>query len=266
MMNDDLRGHSLLAIFAHPDDESLACGGLLAWCAHLGASVSVCCATGGELGSTAGMCASPPPEPADIRRVRLGELRNAARTLGVTNLVVLDHEDGMLPWIGAEQLEADLGSTIRRLHPDVVITFGDDGLYGHPDHVAIHERTTASVAALGNDAPALYYVTMPIGAMRAVAQHVAMADKILGIEVDAFGTCAAAATLVVDVGPFAASKLAAIKCHRTQVANDALDLLTAADAERLIGTEHFHRAGVGRRGDTFLERFDAVRPKADATY
>jgi LmbE family N-acetylglucosaminyl deacetylase len=212
------------------------------------------------------MCASPPPRPADIRRARLGELQNAARVLGVTNLVVLDHEDGMLPWIDAERFEADLHSTICRLHPDVVITFGDDGLYGHPDHVAVHERMTAVVAALGKDGPALYYVTMPTGAMRALARHVAIADTILGIDADAFGACAAAPTLVVDVGPFAARKLTAIKCHRTQVVNDALDLLTAADAERLIGTEHFHRAGAGRRGDTFLERFDAVRLKADTTY
>jgi LmbE family N-acetylglucosaminyl deacetylase len=255
-MNDDLRGHSLLAVFAHPDDESLACGGLLAWCAHLGASVSVCCATGGELGSTAGMCASPPPGPADIRRARLEELGNAARTLGVTNVVVLDHQDGMLPWTDAERLEADLRSEICRLRPDVVITFGDDGLYGHPDHIAMYQRTTAVVAALADEGPALYYVTMPIGAMRAVAQHVAIAHKILGIaDVDAFGAYAAAPTLVVDVGPFAVDKLAAIKCHRTQLADDALDLLSESDAARMIGTEHFHRAGVGRRGDTFIERF-----------
>src|SRR4026207_2341942 len=82
---DDLRGRSLLAVFAHPDDESLACGGLIAWCAHLGARVSVCCATAGELG----------PGPADIRRVRLQELRNAAQTLGVTDPGLLDHQDRM---------------------------------------------------------------------------------------------------------------------------------------------------------------------------
>ena len=151
--HDDLRARSLLAVFAHPDDESLACGGLLAWCAHLGARVSVCCATAGELG----------PGPADIRSVRLQELRNAAQILGVTDLVLLDHEDGMLPWTEAERLEADIRRTIGRLRPDVVITFGEDGLYGHPDHIAIHERTTAAVAALGADAPALYYVTMPSG-------------------------------------------------------------------------------------------------------
>jgi LmbE family N-acetylglucosaminyl deacetylase len=255
--HDDLRSRSLLAVFAHPDDESLACGGLLAWCAHLGARVSVCCATAGELG----------PGPADIRSVRLQELRNAAQILGVTDLVLLDHEDGMLPWTEAERLEADIRSTIGRLRPDVVITFGEDGLYGHPDHIAIHERTTAAVAVLGADAPALYYVTMPSGRMRQVVRHVAVTfrekgmhgeapHRIFGIaDADAFGALAPPPTLVVEVGRFAARKLAAIKCHRTQLEDDALALVAARDAAQLLGTEQFHRADVGSCGDAFIERF-----------
>jgi LmbE family N-acetylglucosaminyl deacetylase len=255
--HDDLRQRSLLAVFAHPDDESLACGGLLAWCAHLGARVSVCCATAGELG----------PGPENIRSVRLQELRNAARILGVTDLVLLDYADGMLPWAGAERLETDIRSAIGRLHPDVVITFGEDGLYGHPDHIAIHERTTAAVGALGADGPALYYVTMPSGRMREVVRHVAVTlgergihgeapHKILGIaDADAFGAFAPPPTLVVEVGRFAARKLAAIKCHRTQLEDDALALVAARDAAQLLGTEQFHRAGVGSCGDAFIERF-----------
>ena len=265
--HDDLRARSLLAVFAHPDDESIACGGLLAWCAHLGARVSVCCATGGELGSMAGMDASSQPGPADVRRARLQELRNAARILGVTELVLLDHEDGMLPWTEPERLEADIRSTIGRLRPDVVITFGEDGLYGHPDHIAIHERTTAAVAALGEDGPALYYVTMPSGRMRDVVRHVAATfagqgirgeapHRILGIaDADAFGALAPPPTLVVEVGRFAATKLAAIKCHQTQLEDDALALVAERDAAHLLGTEQFHRADVGSRRDAFIEHF-----------
>ena len=253
----DLRSRSLLAVFAHPDDESLACGGLLAWCAHLGARVSVCCATAGELG----------PGPADVRGARLQELRNAARVLGVTDLVLLDYEDGMLPWTEAERLEADIRSTIGRLRPDVVITFGEDGLYGHPDHIAIHERTTAAVAALGEEGPALYYATMPSGCMREVVRHVAATlvergirgeppQKILGIaDADAFGALAAPPTLVVELGRFAATKLAAIKCHRTQLEDDALAMLAARDAAHLLGIEQFHRADVGSRDAAFIEHF-----------
>jgi LmbE family N-acetylglucosaminyl deacetylase len=216
------------------------------------------------------MNTSPQPGPAEVRRVRLQELHNAARVLGVTDLVVLEHEDGMLPWIDAERLESDILGTIRRLRPDVVVTFGEDGLYGHPDHIAIHERATAAVAALGADAPALYYVTMPGGRMKAVVQHVAAAfaargapaeppRKILGIaDADAFGAVAAQPTLVVEVGRFAATKLAAIKCHRTQLEGDAFALLAEEDAARLLGTEQFHRADVGSRRDAFIERFAAA--------
>ena len=198
---------------------------------------------------------SSEPGPADIRSVRTSGAAERSAILGVTDLVLLDYEDGMLPWTEAERLEADIRSTIGRLRPDVVITFGEDGLYGHPDHIAIHERTTAAVAALGADAPALYYVTMPSGqhatgratcrgdfrerGIRGEAPH-----KIFGIaDADAFGALAAPPTLVVEVGRFAARKLAAIKCHRTQLEDDALALVDCARCR----TTARHRALSPRR-------------------
>ena len=264
-MNDDLRGRSLLAVFAHPDDESLSCGGLLAWCAELGAQVSLLCVTRGEHGHGG----VPGPENG-LRDIRTRELQAASRVLGISDLILLDYPDGMLPWVDAAALEADIHDAIRRIRPDVVITFGEDGLYWHPDHIAIHERTTAAVAALGpmdDVTPALYYVTMPPGCMRAVVNHavetVARRDSgspapqlILGIEdVDAFGTLAMAPTLIVDARDFSARKLAAIKCHRTQLGDSALNLVAESDAPRFLGTEHFRRAEVGSAADAFIERF-----------
>ena len=261
--------HSLLAVFAHPDDESLACGGLLAWCAALGMRVSLLAVTHGEHGQmddTKGTDGTPPP-----RDVRATELRDAASVLGIEEVTILDHEDGMLPWVDAEQLETDIRDAIQRLGPDVVITFGDDGLYGHPDHIAVYERTTAAIAALGDDAPALYYVTIPAGAMRAIVNHAANVTArrdpdavppyaILGIvDADAFGALAAAPTLVVETGEFAASKLRALTCHRSQFRDCALALVDANDAPRLLGAEHYRRADVGARGDTFIDRFAAPR-------
>src|ERR1700752_3513154 len=107
-----LRGRALLAVFAHPDDESLACGGLLAWCAELGARVSILCATRGELGRGSG---------SDLPLVRTNELEAASRTLGVSDVLVLDYEDGMLPWVEPAKLEGDIRDAIIRLCPDVVI-------------------------------------------------------------------------------------------------------------------------------------------------
>jgi LmbE family N-acetylglucosaminyl deacetylase len=176
--------------------------------------------------------------------------------------VILDHEDGMLPWVDADALQSDIRDAILRRRPDVVITFGEDGLYWHPDHIALHTATTAVVAALGADAPALYYVTMPPGRMRAVLDCVAAQGagpsplRILGVaDADAFGALAAAPTLVVEAGAFAVRKLAAIKCHRSQVEGDALDRLSEDDAVRLLGTEHYRRASIGARGEAFIEGF-----------
>lgn len=247
---------ALLAVFAHPDDESLAAGGLLALAADAGARVEVLCLTRGE--------AADANADDESRRAlgtqRTHELEAAAQVLGLAGLEVLDHADGMLPWVDPMRLESDIGRAIRRLRPAVVVTFGPDGLYWHPDHIAVCDRTTAAVAATTGHVPALYYATLPPGQMRRVADETR--DRggpgwiIRGLEdPDAFGALAAAPTLVADVSRVAGRKLAALACHRSQTAGGALDMLTASDAPRLFGIEHYHRAGVGADGPTFIDRF-----------
>jgi N-acetyl-1-D-myo-inositol-2-amino-2-deoxy-alpha-D-glucopyranoside deacetylase len=271
-----LRGHSLLAVFAHPDDESLACGGLLAWCAELGARVSILCATRGEMGRGHGGRLQPARRASgiDLALVRTNELQAAAGALGVSDVRVLDYEDGMLPWADTATLEADIRDATIRVCADVVITFGEDGLYWHPDHVAIHERTTAAIAALGDAAPALYYVTMAPGGMRAVIDSISARIpasgalySILGVaDADAFGAAAAPPTLTIDVRACAARKLAALRCHRSQLAGDALDLLSDEEARRLLGVEYFRRADVGSRDDAFIERLAACSGAGSAPH
>jgi LmbE family N-acetylglucosaminyl deacetylase len=260
-MSDLLAGRSLLAVFAHPDDESIACGATLAWCADLGARVTIICATSGELGQGS---------TDRLGHARIQELHAAAQTLGVAEVVTLDYPDGFLPWVEAGKLEASILELIRGVQADVVITFDEDGLYWHPDHIAIHERTTAAIAALGEGAPALYYVSVPPGRMRAIVDTVAARDtrgpmprRILGIEdVDAFGAMAPAPTLVIEAEVFGARKLAAIKCHRTQLRDDALEMLSDEEAARLLGTECFRRAPAGSSGDAFIEHLANARHSA----
>lgn len=251
-------GQVLLAVFAHPDDESLACGGLLARCAGVGAVPTLLCLTRGE----AGPGVAPGAADEAAARGQLGDLRTreldaAARALGLADVQVLGHADGMLPWIAPDALEADIGAAIARLRPDVVVTFGPDGLYWHPDHIAVCERTTAVVRALGVTAPALYYVTMPPGQMRAVGEHAGVVTGVVpGLDdLDAFGAHAEPPSLVIEAGPFAARKLAALLCHHSQMAASPIASITAADAARLLGTEHFRRAPVGASGSTFLDAF-----------
>lgn len=249
-------------MFSHPDDESLACGGLLAWCADAGVRVVLVCATRGERGPRR-VDGDGPCEP--LREIRERELAAAARTLGISEVVLLNHADGFLPWIDAGPVEAELRDVIQRVRPDVVITFGADGLYWHPDHIATHQHTTAAVASLGEHAPALYYVTMPHGFMRSVAESVLPAQggpvpALFGIpNLDAFGAGAEPPTLIVDASAYAARKLAALRCHRSQLlANGPVTLMSEQDAPRLLGIEHFHRARVGASGASFLDRFAVV--------
>jgi N-acetyl-1-D-myo-inositol-2-amino-2-deoxy-alpha-D-glucopyranoside deacetylase len=245
-----LAGHSLLAVFAHPDDESIACGGLLTRCAERGARVSLICATHGEY------AADVRDENLYTRRAQ--ELDEAAAVLGLAEVVLFDYGDGFLPWVDPIEFDARLISEIRRLQPDVVVTFGEDGLYWHPDHCTICRRTTAAVAALGADAPALYYVTMPPGMMRRLIDEFpprAGDGGLLGvIDADAFGVEAAAPTLVVDVADWAVRKLTALKCHRSQIGTGVLGRIRDGDAPRLLGVEHFHRAPVASTADAFIER------------
>ena len=253
------QGQVLLGVFAHPDDESLACGGLLARCVAAGAVVTVLCLTRGEGGP--GIDVEAGGDEAAARR-RLGERRTreldaAARVLGVSDLLVLDYADGMLPWIDAAALEADIHHAVERLRPDVIVTFGPDGLYWHPDHISVYERTTAVVAAMGAGAPALYYVTMPPGQMRAVAERAGASSEVVpGLaDPDAFGAMAEPPSLVVEAGVFAARKLAAIRCHHSQMAGSPVAAIAEADAARFLGTEHFRRAAVGASGPAFIESF-----------
>ena len=247
----------ILGVFAHPDDESLACGGCLARAAALGARVVLVSLTRGEAGPNDG-------DAAALGARRAGDFSAAARTLGAEAAVALDHADGMLPWLDPAAIDRDIRALIATHRPDVVITFDADGLYWHPDHITVHERVTAVVTALGQAAPALFYVSLPPGQMRAVAARAGGADVVPGLhDADAFGAAALPPTLVIDAGPLAARKLAAIRCHASQFVGSAFAALTAEEAA-LIAREHYRRADVGAAGLTLLDRIGTPPAAASA--
>ena len=160
-------GRTILAVFAHPDDESLACGGTLARLADSGARVVLLCASRGESGSVRHESLV---DVNDLGRVRSEELLEAARTLGIADVLICDHPDGDLRWADVSEFHEEIVAAIGRYRPDGVITFAEDGLYWHLDHIGVHERTYTAVRSLGADAPPLYYVTIPKGVMRAVVE------------------------------------------------------------------------------------------------
>jgi len=244
-----LAGRTVLAVFAHPDDEALACGGTIARLADAGARVVLLCATRGEAGSTSDSDLVP---GGDLGAARARELHRAARILGVAEIVLLGHHDGRLRWAEVTALGAEILLAIGRCRPDAVITFAEDGLYWHPDHIGVHERTTMAVRAAGGAAPALYYVTLPRGAIRGLTEAArtregAPADaSFWGLDADAFGDAAPLAGFAVDVRPWAARKLAALREHRTQMGRrNPIWWIDEPAARRWLGVELFRRAGTG---------------------
>ncbi len=131
----------ILGVFAHPDDESFCAGGTFARYVLNGAEVMVVSATRGEAGQirSAGTATRR-----TLARVREQELQRACQRLGIQHARCLDYADGTLKDVDQEVLIRDVVEIIRSFRPDVVITFGSDGGYGHPDHIAISAATTAA--------------------------------------------------------------------------------------------------------------------------
>jgi len=129
--------HTLLVILPHPDDESFPMGGTLAKYAAEGVEITLICATLGELGI-------PNIEPAQAALIREKELRAAASILGIHKVQFMRYRDSNLSDIDSEHVISQLLNAMRRLHPNAVITFGPDGISGHPDHIAISRLVTTA--------------------------------------------------------------------------------------------------------------------------
>ncbi len=260
----DAAAPTLLVVVAHPDDESLACGATLARARASGARTAVLTLTRGEAGANSDSGTLTP-----LSRRRAEEFLAAARLLDAPCAMLRSHPDGLLPWVDADALIADITRAIRLVGATIVITFGEDGLYWHPDHIAVWERTAAAVTALGDEAPALYCVTMPPGQMRRVAAADPSGRPVVPglLDPDAFGAAAAPPTLVVPCGHYARTKLAAIRAHHSQFSASAFAAITDDAVEALLDVEHFHRAPGSHGGPTFLEALAGVpsagpRPRA----
>ena len=125
---------TLLAIFAHPDDEVFRCGGTLALLSGRGVRVQVLTATRGQAGS----CGAPPVcSLSELGAVREAELRCACQALGIEAPRLLDYQDGAVAEANEDEAVAQIMAVLRELQPQILLTWPPHGLSGHPDHVAV---------------------------------------------------------------------------------------------------------------------------------
>jgi LmbE family N-acetylglucosaminyl deacetylase len=144
-----MRGNArlkLLGVFAHPDDEVFCAGGTFARYAAEGAEVMVVSATKGDAGQIRDAKIATRRTLGDVRAL---ELQESCRRLGVQHCQCLDYGDGTLRELDINILIEHITEIIRRFQPDVVITFGEDGAYGHPDHIVISMATTQACQRSG---------------------------------------------------------------------------------------------------------------------
>jgi LmbE family N-acetylglucosaminyl deacetylase len=196
----------LLCVTAHPDDECFAFGGALALAADRGVEVTVVCLTAGQAGSYRGD-ASTPKELGELRRA---EFAASCAVLGVKDHEMLDYQDGQLEFASLSKLAQDIVERIRRIRPQVVLTFGGDGsLNTHADHTIVSAAATAAFhwagspkrfAGLGElwTPQRLYYQTTSYF----------LPDRLRPLP--------APWTLTLDIRSVSARKLDAFRAHATQ--------------------------------------------------
>src|SRR5712691_10144934 len=151
----------LLVVRPHPDDESSATGGLLAYYHTRGVRTGVVICTGGEEGEIHDPTLDPVADRPRLRAIRAQELRNACALLGVAELRLLGYRDSGMPGTPANQhrdafVQADPGEAagrlvrlIRGLRPHVIVTEPPGGLYAHPDHIRCHQVSLDAFHAAG---------------------------------------------------------------------------------------------------------------------
>jgi LmbE family N-acetylglucosaminyl deacetylase len=243
----------LMEILAHPDDESLGTGGTLVKYATESIATYLITATRGERGWWGSEADYPGPDA--LGRTREAELRSAAQVLGLREVMFLDYVDGELDKAPAQQVIAQLTAHIRRIRPDVVVTFDPEGVYGHPDHIAISQFATAAIVAAADSSYAdsgqaphrvskLYYRILT--AEDLAAYQVAFGDLVMhidGLERRATGWPAWAITTRIDTAEYWPQVWEAVTCHRSQLPGyQALKNLPPEHHRNLWGQQTFYRA------------------------
>jgi len=236
---------TLLAVFAHPDDETLVAP-LLAAYARRGAKVHLVVVTDGEKGTQphAGIPAGP-----ELAKVRAEEARCSCRALGIEPPTLLGFKDGELgkqsrpPWGPLADVQGEIAKVLLQLRPDAIVTFGPEGAYGHPDHRLVGTVVTQLVQAGAEGAPArLFYPGFPKDRLP---------KREGGIPWSPTDPHFLTVNVPFDAKDLAASR-AALACHKSQFRPEELEALPQFMEQVLGGRVHLRPwFGAARADDLF---------------
>ncbi|MGN9913478.1 PIG-L family deacetylase [Phytohabitans sp. LJ34] len=226
-------GLTLMAVHAHPDDEVISTGGILARYAAEGVRTVLVTCTNGEQGDGPGGIKPDQDghDEAEVVRLRLEELQTSAGHLGIDHVELLGYRDSGMPgWeannhpeafsnIPVADAAAPLAALMRRYRPDVVVTYDENGGYGHPDHIQAHRIAVEASRTTGIPRK-FYHTAIPRGALRELFEHMRDAGIELGFEPpEDFGIPDDEVSTRVDVSPYAEGKCKALEAHTSQGEN-----------------------------------------------
>jgi LmbE family N-acetylglucosaminyl deacetylase len=218
----------LLVVFAHPDDESMGMGGTLAKYAAQGVETYYVCASRGDRGWFGPEEQNPGLQA--LGEIRTKELKGAMRELGMKELHFLDYIDGAVDQADPAEAIGKIVTHIRRIQPQVVVTFPPDGNYGHPDHIAIGQFTCAAVICAADSTyqdpealPAhsilkLYYMVDSENFVNLIAPF--MSDMTFPVDGQLRGEFAWKEWMVttrIDMADYCSTAWRAILCHQSQL-------------------------------------------------
>lgn len=248
---------TLLLVHAHPDDESISTGGVMMKAKAHGHRVVLVTATRGEVGEIHNMDeATSRPKLGEIRSE---ELRGACEILGVDRQEFLGYRDsGMVDTADnkdprsfhqarLEEAAAKLAVYVREERPAVVVTYAEDGIYGHPDHIKAHHVTNAALDMLekeGLPVKKLYYTAIPRSMMEAFVQQMPEeARPTIGASMRIAGTPDELVTTRVDVRDYVERKRDAFRAHLSQNDPNSWFATVASQIYELaFGTEYYQLA------------------------
>ena len=261
---------TLATILAHPDDETFGTGGTLIKYASEGVSVHSLCLTEGEQGWAGGEGAPIVPRE-HVGAARALELAEAGRRMGVASVTCLRYPDGGLAGVKEEWVIRDIVRWLRAVRPDVVITWGSDGGYGHPDHIAAGRLALRAIelAGVSRHEPELgdhvhvkrvyRFVASAefVDRLRDLEPGFAEYMKTLNVKLERWTRDRLGAA--IDVAPFMERKVDAMQAHRTQTPDLNMWQRVRDREPNILAEESYTREFPDPRGPLEDDLFAALR-------